>query len=500
MKAHKSILALISMMALTISSCSYEFPEVPEEVLGQLENADLTNPVFIGSTAYSGISDGVLTSESIKFSVPELLLSSWRSLGTEELISSPTVASTVGSNLYESNSGPYFLTYSNPDTTTFIRRIEEQGEAFVYDNSGASIKNFSFPRAQILDFTENGRTENSFKSSFLGNNNAIVTTATSNAPSFFVLNLGLEDLMGFALSGGEGNPNQNSATAHVYADMLSPALFETKLNEVVNAFLTANPNAKGALVNVPDFLKFPFFSKVKFDITPYVINSNIPRDMRTQANIYNNRLIAYYQTNPGVPPNQRRPFLDFANDIQFQWGTLVIDNNLGDVVSNGQTLPKARHTLANEIIFYSNETLLFDKIGQFPSNAISEDRYLKVADIVAINQRRAAYNQIIQSVVNASNGRLTLIDMKSYFDQLFQGFNPLLDNFGEGAVVNGATFLPVIGQFGIFSADGLNLNNRGNALLANQLVQKLNQDFSGNLKGIDANAFAGTPIIFNGSN
>jgi hypothetical protein len=504
MKAHKSILALISMMALTICSCSYEFPDIPEESLGELSNADLTSPVFMGSTAFSGLADGVLTSESVKFSIPELILASRVRTGEESNLNSPTVAATTGYNLYESNSnqniGPYFLSYSNPDSTTFIRRIEAQGEAFAYENTGGSIKNFSFPRTQILDYTESGRNVNSFTTSFFNGNSSVAATAANSNPTFFVLNLGLEDLLGFALNGGEGNANQTSIGAHRYADMLSPALFETKLNEAVNAFLSANPNAKGALLNIPDFLKFPHFSKVRFDITPYVINSNIPRDMRTQANLYNNRLISYYQNNPGVPANERRPFLDFANDIQFNWGTLVLDNTLGDVDFNGQPLPKARHARSSEIIFYSKETLLFDKRGQFTTNALGEGDYLKLSEITAIRERRAAYNQIIASVVSASNGRLSLIDIDAYFNILFQGFNPLLGNLGEGTVINGATFLPIVGQFGIFSADGLNLNSRGNALIANQLIQKFNQDFGGNLKGINANAFAGTAIQFNGSN
>lgn len=496
---------IIALTVLGVSSCKHEFPEVPEETVGSLDGVDLSKTVFIGSTLFSGINNGALTNSNASFSIPEILLN--HLADSEETQSfSPSVDSENGFNVYENNqltgsNGQYQLFLPSFDTTAFDRRITS-GSAFQYINTGSQISNYSFPKAQILDFTESNRNVNGFIPTFFSTTNSSLTTSiVADAPSFFMMNMGYEDLLGYAINGGEGASGETNINNHEYADILSPQIFEQKLQAMTDALLGASSEARGALLNIPDFLKFPFFIKVGYDVTPYIIkNLDLVINVKNQSINFNQQLNEFYNNNPGIPFSQRRPTLDFSNDIVFQWGILVEDERLNQIVSNGNVIPKVRHLDKDELAFFPNESFLDSSRGIFPTNALTENQYLRIDEIQEVKNQISAYNQAIENVVASSNGKLVLIDIAAYFDELFQGFNRFLNQPADGTIVEGVSFLPTIEELGIFSADGLNLNARGSALLANELITLLNTVFNGTLKGINPNNFHGTDIVIGDNN
>ena len=497
----KRRISLLLGITLVLSSCKHSFPEVPQEALGDLQDADIDHVVFIGSSMLAGIENGALTRNSTRFSVPQIVLNH---LGeTEEQTNfSPVTDSENGFNIYEQGlAGQYHLFYPTLDTA-FDRRTAE-GEAFQYANAGESIRNYSFPQAQILDFIDPSRVENTFVTSFFsGTNQALSNRIATQQPSLFLINLGYEDLLGYAIGGAEGTLDV-SAASHTYQDILLAIDFEQRLESFTNELLDGNN--KGALFNIPDFLLFPFFTKVRRDVTPYLCEPNfeftdctptpVLDPVRSSAAAYNSLLTTYYNNNPGIPFDERRPSLDFGADAVFNWGILVEDRTLADVSVNGTILPKVRHMGLSDVPFYNVESKLDESIGIFPGSPVDERNYLRLSELQDIQDRIDAYNQAIENVVAQSNGQLVLIDVKALFDQLYEGFDVFLNQPANGILIEGVPFLPVVGEFGIFSADGLNLNARGNALLANFIIDQLNTAFNGNLKGINPNEFPGTPIL-----
>ncbi|MFY0592276.1 hypothetical protein [Roseivirga sp.] len=500
-KPNTLLKGLLASICLFTVACSYEAPEVPQPDAQALADADISNTVFLGGSLFSGVSNGVLLESTSSQSLPQMF---FNSLGQTTDFSA-TSSNTIGFNIFENGDnlngsvGPYQLTFPAGADTTFFQEFIN-GEAFAYAPVNTELKNYSFPKAQVLDFTQAARTENDFITSYLGNNaQSPIDQISASQPSFFVLNLGYEDLLGYSVTGAEGSSDQADANVHTYGDILNTAVFQTNLTEVVDALL-ANPNAKGALLNIPDFLKFPFFTEVEFDITPYVIGLQVKLgDMRTAASQYNNLLNQYYALNPGFPFADRRPVITYPSDSPFQWGVQVVDNDLHDIVVNGEPLLKVRQVVRDELIYYRHEQFLPTSVGNLPENAVSESQYIKLAEIDIIRAKIAEYNQAIEQVAAASNGRLVVVDIHSYFEELYTGFNQFLDIPAEGINIEGVEFLPVVGEFGIFSADALHLNPRGNALILNQIINTLNANFNGNLNGVNPNDFAGTPINIAGN-
>lgn len=490
---------LIAVILFLLNSCDYEFPNpTPEEVV-QLENADISKTVFLGGTLFSGVHNGSLTSEFSQFSVPQIFLNHYKGNDFDNWMNfSPEVESVNGFNIFENNAlseikGQYDLVYPTLDTADF-KRIITEGEPFEYSNSGGEILNFSFPKAQILDITEPS-SSNPYLSSFKLGNTSVLDAAVAQDPTFFVLNLGFQDVLAFAQGGAEGNPNLNDINAFNVEDMPSLALFESKANQIVDAFLQSNSNVKGALFNIPDLLKLPYFIEVRFDITPFIQGTPSYSTATIQSQQYNAALTNYYARNPNIPFEDRRPFLDFAGDRAFNWGILVIDENLPDAFyTNGQPIPKVRHMTREERVFYPVENFLRRNRGFLPTNALTEREYLKQQDLELISGRINDYNAILLNIVNQSNGRLALVDTYEFYERLYEGLNLLLNRQPNGIDVDGMNFFPGISKFGIFSADGMNLNPRGNALLSRELERAIENSFGGRLKDIDPNSFKGTPI------
>lgn len=492
---------LLLLACIAVTSCKHSFPEVPEDTLGDLQEADMSKVIFVGSSLLAGTTNGALTESGLPFSAPQILLNHFEN--TEQSTNfSPLVTSENGQNIYEQGlTGQYELYFPSIDTGAFDRRTTP-GEVLQYANGGASVQNYSFPHAQILDFTETGRNQNTFISTFFGGTNqSLVDIISSEQASLFLLNMGHEDLLGYAINGAEGAIDAPIAT-HTYQDILEPSAFEQRLESLTNALLDGSN--KGALFNIPDFLLFPFFTKVKWDVTPFICEPNFdftnctPTEVFDQvaASIaaYNSQLTEYYDNNPGIPFADRRPILTFENDAIFNWGILIEDSTLDDIIISGNPLPKVRHMGRGDIPFYNVESELDESTGIFPNSPVDERNYLRIGETQTISDRINAYNQAIENVVAQSNGQLVLIDIKSLFDELFDGFDAFLEQPANGILIEGVPFLPIVGEFGIFSADGLNLNPRGNALLANFIVEQLNTAFNGTLKGINPNAFPGTPI------
>lgn len=489
----------VSAVLLTLGNCSYEFPEPPVIESGSLESADISNTVFIGGTLFSGVHNGALTTDFSQFSIPQIYLNNIKGNSFESWESfSPSVETTNGFNIYENvllseNIGQYDLIFPNKDTTDF-KRINTEGEAFAYSNVGGSIQNFSFPEANISDITS-ANSDNPFVQQFNLGGQSVVERALAQNPTFFALNLGFEDILAFAMSGGEGNGNVNDLANFNRGDLLSESLFEAKVDEVVDAFLQVNQDTKGAIFNIPYLLNFPFFIELGFDLTPFVNQTPLLNDIRSEASIYNQSLENYYRVNPTIPFDDRRPPLDFAADRAGNWGILVIDETLGEATyANGRPMPKVRHMQRGELVFLPTESLIRINQGHFPSNALGEDEYLDADEVELIAARILAFNQILADKVAQSNGRLTLIDTNSYFETLYDGLNIFLGRKPNGIDIEGVNFFPGISKFGIFSADGVNLNPRGNALLTSVMIESLIATFGGDLRNVDPNAFRGTPI------
>lgn len=492
------IYLLIIILVVNISCEPYNAPEPTIQPPQMAENADLSSITFVGGSRLAGLEDGAINQRSVSFSIPHLILSSGEF--AEDI---PTVIpfshSTNGFNVYENTNivgsqGKYLASFTQPDTTSFKRFITT-GEALNYTNANTNtLRSFAFAKANVLDFTDIN-TSNPFINSFYPNlAEPLAQRAATNAPSFLVFDAGMQDIVSYALNGAEGNADVSDVSAFQTGDLLSESVFRAKVEELTAAFLSANPDSKGLLMNIPNILNFPMFIKLRFDITPFIINnsSTFFRELRADVAAYNQQLLSFYSQNPGVPSSERRPLLDFASDTRFNWGILVEDNDLSDVTINGQEVPKIRQAKWNEFVLFRGENDLSTGYGAQLDRPVSATGFISETEANLILSKIQAYNAILEDIVANSDDRLAIANTDALFEEMFMGLDRFLGNPAQGITVDGVLLEPLINEFGIFSTDGINLNPLGNVLLSNVIIDAINDNFSGTVRHINPNSVPGT--------
>lgn len=490
-------------LALIFSCEEYEIPVPPPPAAQTAENADLSSITFVGGSRLAGLEDGAFSQRSVSFSIPHMILTSGEfSNNVTEVI--PFSNSLNGFNIYENinlnnDQGKYIASFTQPDTTSFKRFITV-GESLNYSNANSSnLRNFSFPKAGLLDLTE-ANSSNPFINAFFPNiTSALIDEIEANSPSFLVIDAGMQDIVNFALNGAEGNTEVNDPNTFQMGDLLTESAFKSKLEELTNTLLNQSNETKGILMNIPDILNFPMFIKLSFDLTPYIGNNNtFLREIRDKAEDYNELLAEFYAQNPTIPFSEQRPLLDFAADKRFNWGIIVIDNDLDEVVVNGNQIDKIRQAQRDEYILLRRENELRNGYGSFANDPVPANGFISNREAELIRTRIQAYNTVLAEIAANSNGRLAIANTSELFNELFTGFDRFLGNPAEGIVFDGVLLEPLISEFGIFSVDGINLNPIGNVLIANIIIDALNANFDGSIKRLNPNQVPGTNFQIGG--
>ncbi len=128
---------------------------------------------------------------------------------------------------------------------------------------------------------------------------------------------------------------------------------------------------------------------------------------------------------------------------------------------------------------------------------VDDTLYLSLDQIEVIKTRINSFNTIIEQMAAKYPNQLYVVHLTDLVHQIAEtgkydawGRPPSTEIFQY----NG---LPITGDLGInsiFSLDGLQFNQRGNAFIANLFIQTMNDQFSSNLPEVNANAFVGNTI------
>ncbi|WP_299884593.1 G-D-S-L family lipolytic protein [uncultured Lacinutrix sp.] len=309
-------------------------------------------------------------------------------------------------------------------------------------------------------------------------NASMVELAVAQNPTFFTLSeVGGNDVLGYATSGGDGtNPITPSAT------------FDFALNTMVTA-LTAN-GAKGAIGNVPNITSLSHFTTVP--------HNPIPLDAAT-AGAVNGAYAAY---NGGLQAALAGGLIDAAeaakrtiNFVESATNAVVIEDEfLTNLAALG--LPNYRQATAADLFVLPASSFIGTEA--VPGNPLTvngvaiplADKWvLTPEEQQEIATATAAYNATISSVASSNN--LALVDLNSILDQAATtGID--FDNYDMNTSL-------VFG--GLVSLDGIHLTARGYALMANSFLDAIDTTYgsnfraSGNVAKADDFGVAYSPLL-----
>ncbi len=245
--------AVLATMGLF--ACQPEI-EVPTPTSG---SADFSTYVALGNSLTSGYSDGALYREGQVNSYPSMLAMSMDAVGgIDGEFKTPLVPAGNGSG---GSSGRVVLTGFTPTGTPILEPQPNDPSVFASVASAGPYQNLGVPGAKSFHLVAPGYGSsqgNPFFARFASSAGAtVVADAAAQSPTFFTLWIGNNDVLGYALAGGDqGN------------DPITPrANFEGAIRGIIAGMDAAGAKG-GAIANIPDILSIPFFTAAAFNAFP----------------------------------------------------------------------------------------------------------------------------------------------------------------------------------------------------------------------------------------
>ena len=501
------------LMVVALSSCEqgkYDREiEPPVEVVSG--EADFSNMVSIGASFVAGLADGTVYLKSQENSFPNIMAEQMKLAGGGEFVQ-PLVSDNIGGLLLGGNviAGPR-LWFNGLGPVP----VDGTPSTEVSDILTGPFNNMGVPGAKSFHLVAPGYGNlagvplglaNPYFARMASSPNITVLedAATQNASFFIISEIAGNDVLGYATSGGTGVDQTGNFDPSTYGsnDITDPNVFANVLNKVVET-MTAN-GAKGVVGNIPAVTSLPYFTTVPWDPwNPSNIGNEIPALNAFYAQL--NGAFAFLQV-----PERSIIFSETESS-----GVVIIDDSLANIslqltavlIGGGLDVPTAtllgnqfgqsRQATADDLLVLTSRGLLDpDPLNQeYAAFLISQgvppgdagllalngityplaDKWVLTTDETAsIKTATDAYNASIEAVV-AQKG-LGFVDAEELLEQLSNG-----GVASDGFIITGDY---VTG--GAFSLDGVHLNARGYAFLANEFLKSIDETYGSNFEDAGA--------------
>ena len=469
---------LLLLVSLTFIACNDDEATVLYDSTDGLPltagTADFSKYVALGDSFAAGFSDRALFIEGQKGAYPNILAQQFALVGGGTF-TTPLMADNIGGFSLGGVQIPQFgpRLYFNGVAPVSVSGISGTS---ISNKLTGSFNNMGVPGAKSfhLDFVGYGSSAgNPYFARFASTLGAtVVADALVQNPTFFSLWIGGNDVLGYALTGGDGTD-----------PITSTAMFTGAYNSLISK-MTAG-GRKGVIANLPYVTTLPHFKTV-----PY---NPVPLDAATANQL--NSMAAYGAYNAGI--TQAFAFLVANNlisranadaeiakrTITFRAGAgnavVIRDEYLTNLTNINPALVSMRQATAEDLIVLPASSFIGTTVGGNPQliNGVSvplADKWvLSKNEISELKTATDAYNGIIQAAATANN--LAFMDAKAVMDALST----------TGITANNYTLNASFVSGGAFSLDGFHPSPRGYALLANKFIQAINTKYGSNLNGVN---------------
>ena len=493
---------------------------LPELTAG---DANFSTYVSLGNSLTAGFADNALYRISQENSMPNILSGQFSLVGggnfnqpltndnTGGLLINGSQLPGFGPRLVFDGSGPTSITNLNPmaQTTTDI----------VLNNPTGPFNNMGVPGAKSFHLLAPGygdlnglfatpATANPYFVRMASSpTTSVIADAMAQTPTFFSLWIGNNDVLGYALSGGESD-----TMAENYDPITDQATFDFAYNTLVTTLTSGG--SQGVVANIPDVTSIPHFTTVPYnplspdnpDFGPQIPTLNTIFGAINQ--IYDalgesERAIVFSQSENSPVVIKDESLTDISAQIS---GALMasptfpafiaqfgLPAQAAPLVANllGNTYGQTRQATAADLFVLPSSSVIGTVntdyaaglvaqglppalAGQFSAEGITkplDDKWVLIpSEQSEIASATAAFNSIIESAAN--NAGLAFVDANTLLNQLANGGISSGDYLLTASLVTG----------GAFSLDGVHPNSRGYALIANEFLKAIDATYGSNFE------------------
>lgn len=497
---------LLSAILIGFTSCNDEEDVIPDDeqvidvVLPDFTSGslDLSNYVAIGASFTAGFTDNALFIAAQENSFPNQLANQFANAGGGSF-TQPLMNDNIGGFLFGGQPDPnggfrprLFFNGAGPAELPAMSTTEAT------TNLGSTFNNVGVPGAKSFHVPLNGygafnpyfgRMASSPTASMLGD-------ALAQSPTFFTLSeIGGNDVLGYALSGGSGVDQTGNTNPLTYGnnDITDPNVFAQAFGGMITA-LTQN-GAKGVVTTVPDITSLSNFTTVP--------HNPIPLDAATASAVngayapYNGGLQAAVAALAGTglftQEEADARMINFtASDSN---AVVIVDEDLTDLGAINPAfagLPQIRQATAADLLILASSSFIGTEA--VPGNPLTvngvavplaDNWVLTPQEQAAIATATAAYNATIESVAN-SNPDVAVADLRLVLEQAATVGYP----YDEYTMTTDLVF------GGMVSLDGVHLTARGYGLMAREFLVAMDAAFGSNFIA-SGNAPAAGPLPTN---
>lgn len=446
-----------------------EAEAIPEVALNT-NGLDFSTYISVGASFTAGYTDGAMFIAAQENSFPNILAGKF---GTEFI--QPLMNDNIGGfvyggtavqppRFYFNGAGPARLpAMPTTELTTVL-----SGPFHNFGAPGAKSFHLGVPGYGALN-PYFGRMASSPSASVLGD-------ALATNPTFFTLSeIGGNDVLGYALSGGSGVDQTGNFDPSSYggSDITDPNVFASVFSGMVSA-LTAN-GAKGVVANVPYITDLANFTTVPYNPVP--LDAATAGAVSSAFAAYNGGIQQAFAYLVAVTPmTQEMADAEIAKrTISFSAGqnaVLLVDEYLTDLSAFG--IPSYRQSAADDLLLLASSTVIGTTVGGNPQyiNGVTvplgDQWVLTPEEQSAIMTATDAYNTTIAAVAS-SNPNVALVDFKG-----------VLTEASSGIQFDAYTMTTSLVTGGLVSLDGVHLTARGYALMANKILAATDAEFGSN--------------------
>ena len=487
-------------------------PPADTTLRGTTSSLDFSNYVAIGNSLTAGLMDAALYTDGQNNSFPNILAQHLQRVEGIEIgeFNQPDINATDGFNISLNDPANFAQT---PPTGRFILDTSIPGPVPItpgqaidpYTGDKAALNNFGVPGMRLIEVAAPGYGRaNPFFGRFARDPEAssVLGDAVATNPTFFTLWLGSNDALSWATQGGAPPDGEDSVAAQMTDPntLTSIASFTQAYQGVVQA-LTAN-GAEGVAITIPPITLLPFFRLVSFD--PISLDEATATALNAAYAGYNGGLTAAQGAGLITAEQAAQRKISFAAGANN--AVVMIDEDLPLIdltpdeedPAKKQILPNIRQTnpsdllpltIASELgqpVINENDTTIFGL-----SSPAGDAFVLTLNEQTTLLTRVATFNGIIAQIVASTQGQIALFDINPLFADIV-GLNPTqagqlalgpasvaAADAQPGLIADGINLEFSFRPNGIISTDGIHPNPRGHAIVANGVVNTINQSFEG---------------------
>ncbi len=426
----KNIYLLLSLILIIIAGCE---PEI-DNFEPKAGDADFSSYVAIGNSLTAGFMNGELYKSGQKNSYPAILAGVFSEVGGGAF-KQPLMKDDLGFGnkrvlgyqqdcLGEVSLAPIPAS-GTPDPGNFSS-IADQGPFNNMGVPGAKSFHLLYPGYGMANpYFNRFATDPS--------TTTVVSDAMEAQPTFFTLWIGNNDVLSYAMAGGESDSITTQNT------------FSQSVGGILQTVTTSAD--KGVIANIPDITAAPFFSTIPYN--PVTLNETEAGQLNT----------AYESYNTGAASMG-------LDSIKFSEGdnALVIedDDPAYDPLGN------IRQIKSNELVLLSLPQDSLKCAGWGTQKPVPDEFILDAGEIDEILTAINGYNQ-------------TLKNMASQYNLAFVNVALLMEDTEDGLRIDGAEYTNEFITGGLFSLDGLHLTGQGYAIVANKFMEAINQTYNASL-------------------